>query len=88
MSVWTDTTPTPTTPVSPANQDAESAPQPPTVLPALPSQPPMLMAHAPAPTKPTSLSQLTESDIALLAEPTASLAQMPPLVSLAKTHTS
>ena len=88
VSVWTDTTPTPTTLVSHANQDAESVPQPLTVLPALLCQLLMLMDHALAPTKLTSPSQLTESDIVLLVELTVSLAQMPPLALLVKTPIS
>ena len=88
VSVWTDTTPTPTTLVSHANQDAESVLQPLTVFPALLCQLPMLMDHALAPTKLTSLSQLMESDIVLLVELTASLAQMPPLALLVKTPIS
>ena len=88
VSVWTDTTPTPTILVFHANQDAESVLQPLTVLPALLCQLPMLMDHALAPTKLTSLSQPMESDIVLLVELTVSLAQMPPLVLLVKTPIS
>lgn len=77
VSAWMDTMPMPITSVLLAETDAESALQPPTVLLVLPWQLPVEMEFAHAHRRPTSLSQPTVLDIALLADPTAMSVLMP-----------
>ena len=76
VSVWMATMLMPTTPASPASPAAEFVLSTPTVLPVFLWPLPMVTVHANVPLKLTSLSQLTESDIVLPADPTVSLALM------------